>query len=332
MELNKVYLGDCLDIMQSIPNRSINLILCDLPYGTTSCSWDSIIPLDKLWEQYERIIKDNGSIILTAQGMFCAKLMTYREKWFSHDYVWIKNMHSNFALTGFQPHRYFENVIVFRPPRKDDIDIQFNKELRAYFKKVHDFIGLGIKRINEMLGHRKAEHSFYVATSQFDLCTKETYVQLIEHFKIDQMEGFLEYETLQSMNLPYTFNFDDRVKKQFVSNKNNLAYDMYGEGIKNKIPNEHIKTEYENYPKNTLYFDCERGLHPTQKPVALFEYLITTYSNEGDVVLDNCAGSGTTAIACMDNNRNYICIEKEEQYYNLINNRIIEHSKQPKLF
>jgi DNA modification methylase len=333
MELNKVYLGDCLDIMQSIPDRSINLILCDLPYGTTGSSWDSIIPLDKLWEQYERIIKDNGSIILTAQGMFCAKLMTYREKWFSHDYVWIKNMHSNFALTGFQPHRYFENVLVFRPPRKDDIEIQFNKELRAYFKKVHEFIGLSKKHIIAVIG-QCVDHCFRYTSSQFDLCTKETYDQLIECFKIDQMQGYLNFETLQSMKeelIPYTFNFDDRVKSTKQAKNNDFNRQMYGDKTNQKYK-EHISKEYENYPRNTLYFDCERGLHPTQKPVALFEYLIRTYSNEGDVVLDNCAGSGTTAIACMDNNRNYICIEKEEQYYNLINNRIIEHSKQPKLF
>ena len=104
-----------------------------------------------------------------------------------------------FCFRGIQPLRVFENALVFRPPRKDDIEIQFNKELRAYFKQVNEFIGLGIKRINETLGHRKAEHSFYVATSQFDLCTKETYDELIEHFKIDQMKGFLNFETLHAM-------------------------------------------------------------------------------------------------------------------------------------
>jgi DNA modification methylase len=330
LEENKIHLGDCLDLMPSIPSKSVDMILCDLPYGTTACEWDSIIDMGRLWAEYERVIKDNGAIVLTAQGVFCAELICYRKTWFNHDYVWIKNMQSNLGLTGIQPHRYFENVLVFRPPRKDDIEIQFNKELRAYFKQVQEFIGLGIKRINETLGHRKAEHSFYVATSQFDLCTKETYDQLIECFKIDQMQGYLNYETLQSMKekqilLPYTFNFDDRVKKQFVSKKNNLAYDMYGGKFKNKIHNEHIKTEYENYPRNTLYFDCERGQHPTQKPVALFEYLIKTYTNEGELVLDNCSGSGTTAIACMNANRRFICIERDENYHRKSIERISNH-------
>ena len=121
MKTNCVLHGDCLDLLPEIPDKSINMILCDLPYGTTACSWDSIIPLDRLWAEYARVIKDNGSIVLTAQGVFCAELICYRKTWFNHDYVWIKNQHSNFALVGIQPLRVFENVLVFRPPRKDDI-------------------------------------------------------------------------------------------------------------------------------------------------------------------------------------------------------------------
>ena len=302
------------------------MILCDLPYGTTACSWDSIIPLDRLWEQYARVIKDNGNIVLTAQGVFCAKLICYKETWFNHDYVWIKNQHSNFALTGIQPHRYFENVLVFRPPRKDDIEIQFNKELRAYFKQVNEFIGLPRKQIQEKLGHMGYHHSYGVNGKQFDLCTRETYEQLIECFKIDQMQGYLNFETLQSMNTPFTFNFDDRIKASYeYTGKNRMSSSMYGNDEKPRENKKYIKTEYENYPRNTLYFDCERGQHPTQKPVALFEYLIRTYSNEGEVILDNCSGSGTTAIACLNSNRQYICIEKDETYYKRSLERIANH-------
>ena len=322
---NTIHLGDCLDLMPSIPSKSIDMILCDLPYGTTACEWDSIIDMTRLWEQYERIIKDNGAIVLTAQGVFCAELICYRKTWFNHDYVWIKNMQSNLGLTGIQPHRYFENVLVFRPPRKDDIERAFNKELRAYFKQVNEFIGLNRSQIEQIIGHTGYHHSYGVTGCQFGLCTKETYEQLIACFKIDQMQGFLNYDTLQSMNPPYTFNFDDRVKKQFVSKRNNLAYDIYGGKFKNKIHNEHIKTEYENYPRNTLYFDCERGKHPTQKPVALFEYLIKTYTNEDELVLDNCSGSGTTAIACMNANRRFICIERDETYHRKSIERLANH-------
>ncbi len=303
------------------------MILCDLPYGTTACTWDSIIPLDRLWREYERVIKDNGNIVLTAQGMFGAKLMTFRETWFNHDYVWIKNQHSNFALVGIQPLRIFENVLVFRPPRKEDLNIQFNLELRTYSHKILSFINMPSKKICEKLGNRKAEHFFYYNSSQFGLCTKETYQELIEHFKIDQMQGYLNFETLQSMKeelIPFTFNFDDRIKSTKQTNKNRFAFDMYGDS-KNQKYQGHMQTSYENYPRNTLYFDCERGQHPTQKPVALFEYLIRTYSNENEVILDNCSGSGTTAIACLNSNRRFICMEKDETYYKRSLERIANH-------
>jgi DNA modification methylase len=330
MKTNQVYLGDCLELLPSIPSKSVDMILCDLPYGTTACSWDSIIPLNRLWREYERVIKDNGNIVLTAQGVFCAELICYRKTWFNHDYVWIKNQHSNFALVGIQPLRIFENVLVFRPPRKDDIERAFNKELRAYFKQVNDFIGLTAEKIAKIIGHMGYHHSYGVNGSQFALCTKETYDQLIECFKIDQMDGYLTFETLQSMkekqfNAPYTFNFDDRIKSTKHAKNNDLKRKQYGEETKPRKDKEYTSKEYENYPRNTLYFDCERGQHPTQKPVALFEYLIRTYSNEGEVILDNCSGSGTTAIACLNSNRQYICMEKDETYYKRSLERIANH-------
>jgi site-specific DNA-methyltransferase (adenine-specific) len=326
MKTNQVLNGDCLELLPSIPSKSVDMILCDLPYGTTACSWDSVIPLDRLWAEYERVIKDNGNIVLTAQGMFCAELMCYRKTWFNHDYVWIKNQHSNFALVGIQPLRIFENVLVFRPPRKDDIEIQFNKELRAYFKQVNEFIGKSKKEIIDKIG-QSADHCFRYASSQFELCTRETYDQLIACFKIDQMQGFLNFETLQSMKeelTPFTFNFDDRIKSTKQIKNNAFNKEMYV----GKRPIKDIgytKTLYDNYPRNTLYFDCERGKHPTQKPVALFEYLIRTYSNEGEVVLDNCSGSGTTAIACLNSNRRFICMERDETYYKSSLERIANH-------
>jgi site-specific DNA-methyltransferase (adenine-specific) len=329
MKTNQVLNGDCLELLPSIPSKSVDMILCDLPYGTTACSWDSIIPLDRLWAEYERVIKDNGNIVLTAQGVFCAELICYRKTWFNHDYVWIKNQHSNFALVGIQPLRIFENVLVFRPPRKDDIERAFNKELRAYFKQVNEFIGLTAEKIAKIIGHMGYHHSYGVNGSQFALCTKETYDQLIACFKIDQMQGFLNFETLQSMkekqfNAPYTFNFDDRVKSTHLRHRNRFNDTMLG-SIPTKQLARNIETAYVNYPRNTLYFDKEIGLHPTQKPIALFEYLIRTYSNENEVILDNCSGSGTTAIACLNSNRRFICMERDETYYKRSLERIANH-------
>ena len=323
---NTIHLGDCLDLMPSIPSKSVDMILCDLPYGTTACEWDSIIDMTRLWEQYERVIKDNGNIILTSQGMFTADLMTFKRTWFNHDYVWVKNINSNHALTGIQPHRIFENVLVFRPPRKGDIERYFNLELRAYFTKVNAFIGLTTEKIGNVLGHMGYHLSYCVKSSHFALCTRETYQELIKHFKIDEMEGFLSYDTLVSMkeqiDQPYTYNHGATVKREYVRSRNSFAFDMY----KNQpLEKKYESKAWENYPKNVLYFDVERGLHPTQKPVSLFEYLIKTYTNENDLVLDNCAGSGTTAIACLNTNRRFMCIERDETYHRKSIERISNH-------
>ena len=327
LEINQVHQGDCLALMPSIPDKSIDMILCDLPYGTTECKWDSIIDMGKLWAEYERVIKDNGAIVLTAQGMFTADLMVFKKTWFNHDYIWVKNRNSNHALTGIQPHRIFENVLVFRPPRKDDIERKYNKDLRAYFTLVNEFIGLTAGKIANVLGHKGYHHSYGVRGSQFDLCTRKTYEELLTHFKIDQMDGFLSYDTLVSMKekinyLPYTYNHNATIKREYTKTRNNLSSEMYGGQRENK---EFVCKEYENYPKNVLYYNVERGMHPTQKPVALFEYLIKTYTNEGDLVLDNCSGSGTTAIACINANRRYICIEQSEEYVRRSRERIENH-------
>ncbi len=322
LELNQVYLGDCLEVMKQIPNKSVNLILCDLPYGTTACAWDSVIDMEKLWQEYERIIKDNGAIVLTSQGMFTAELMVFRKTWFNHDYIWVKNIHSNHALTGIQPHRIFENVLVFRPPRHNDSNCQFNLDLRAYFSRVKKYIGLNRSQIDAILKHNRFHHIYQTTGKQFSLCTRETYEELINHFKIDQMDGFLSYDTLVSMNPPYTYNHGATVKKETVKKKNDFSRDIYGGKKEDK---EYISKAWDNYPKNILYFDVERGLHPTQKPIGLFEFLIKTYSNEGDVVLDNCAGSGTTAIACINTKRQYICIEQDKKYYKVIQDRITKN-------
>ena len=326
LEINQVHQGDCLALMPSIPDKSVDMILCDLPYGTTYCEWDSIINMGKLWAEYERVIKDNGAIVLTAQGMFTADLMVFKKTWFNHDYIWVKNTHSNFALTGLQPHRIFENVLVFRPPRKDDIERKYNKDLRAYFTLVNEFIGLTAGKIEDILGHTRADHCFRISSSQFDLCTRKTYEELLTHFKIDQMDGFLSYDTLVSMkekiDVPYTYNHGATIKREVVKKRNDFSRDIYGGKKENK---DFISKEYENYPKNVLYYNVERGMHPTQKPVALFEYLIKTYTNEGDLVLDNCAGSGTTAIACINANRQFICIEQNEEYVRRSRERIENH-------
>jgi site-specific DNA-methyltransferase (adenine-specific) len=248
IELNTVYNEDCLLGMNRIPDKSVDMILCDLPYGTTACKWDVIIPFVPLWGQYERVIKDNGAIVLFGAEPF-SSLLRLSNKNYKYDWIWEKERPSNFASAKYQPLRYTENISVFY--KKSPVYIP-----QMTVGRKNNSVGKGVRRkINES-------------------------------------------------NLPTSK----------VSYQNN--------------PESNLK-----FPKNIIRF--ERGvsqIHPTQKPVDLFEYLIKTYTNEGETVLDNCMGSGTTAIACINTNRNYIGFEKEEKYYNIIQERIKNHTQQKQLF
>ena len=206
---NQVIQGDCLEVMKDIPDKSIDMILCDLPYGTTACKWDTIIPFEPLWEQYERIIKDNGAIVLTASQPFTSALVMSNIKMFKYEWIWDKVNPSGFQIAKYNPMKQHENIVVF---------------------------GRGSVNYNPIKTPRnktkKSRH--YGKSSESNPISK----------------------------------LDSSVR----------VYNDY-------------------YPKTIISFsnaNRTNRLHPTQKPVALFEYLIKTYTNEGDLILDNCAGSGTT--------------------------------------
>lgn len=247
---SRIVLGDCLrtSMLPSVPTGSIDLILCDLPYGVTSCKWDSIIPFGPLWYEYKRVLKPEGAIVLTASQPFTSALVMSNPSMFKHEWVWIKNRGSNFANTVREPMKEHESVLVFA-----------NKKW-TYNKQMQERTGSG----------------------------------------------------------------GDRVKYGVASKTSSENYQAF-KGL------EHTRWLPElRVPSSWQKFNTEVGLHPTQKPVALFEYLIKTYSNEGDLVLDNCAGSGTTAIACINTNRKYLLIEKDEKYYEIAKKRIAEHQPPPK--
>lgn len=233
---------DCLEGMKDIPDESIDMILCDLPYGTTSCKWDNIIPFDSLWEQYERIIKPRGAMVFTAAQPFTTSLIYSNKKLFRYCWYWIKNQPTGFPFAKFQPMRCIEDVVVF-------------------YKAAPTYNAQGLVRL-------------------------------------------------------------DRPIKNSGKSGEDCIYNV-------KSLSKPTETLFTNYPRQTLYFKCQRGLHPTQKPVELFEYLIKTYTNKGALVLDNCMGCGTTAIACINTHRNYIGFEQDKKYYNIAIERIkaLERSK-----
>jgi site-specific DNA-methyltransferase (adenine-specific) len=195
-----LYKGDCLEQHKHIKDGSVDLILTDLPYGTTACAWDEIIPFDKIWDVCYRILRPNGFIIMTASQPFTTKLIASNIDNFSHQWIWEKEQGSNPLLANKMPMKNFEDVIVFS---KNSYDIENKNPLRDYFKRVIDFIGLNLKQINNKLGHRRAEHTFYVGSTQFSLCTEKTYIELVKVFKINNMDNFKDFSELKNIDLEF---------------------------------------------------------------------------------------------------------------------------------
>lgn len=236
----KLYQGDCLDIMGvNIPDKSVDMILCDLPYGTTQCSWDNIIPFEPLWEQYKRVIKDNGAIVLFGSEPFTSKLVCSQIDLFRYDLVWNKQRGSDFLNANRKPLDCHENILVFY------------KKSPTYNKQC--WYSTPYKKIN---GDRK-------------------------------------YSTV--------YHKVHEVDSESLDGKRN--------------------------PLSILSFARDESmLHHTQKPVALLDWLIRTYTNENETVLDNCMGSGSTGVACIGTNRKFIGIEKDEKYFDVSKKRIEEQT------
>jgi DNA modification methylase len=305
-------LGDCLEVMPSIANKSVDMILCDLPYGTTACKWDMIIPFEPLWEQYKRIIKDNGAIVLTASQPFTSALVMSNADNFSHQWIWIKEQGANPLLANKQPMKNFEDVLVFNKSQYDEF---FTDERRIYFKQVLDFIGKNKREIIQET-NQGLDHCFRCESLQFGIPTIRNYKLLISLYGIDKMEGFLDYNRIA--DVPRTYNPQKTKGKAYTAKAGKI-----GKVFGGKLEGFITENKGDRFPTSIIKIPRDKTkLHPTQKPVALFEYLIKTYTNEGDLVLDNCTGSGTTGVACKNLNRNCILIEKDEEYFKIAERRI----------
>lgn len=245
------HLGDCLELMPLIADESIDMILCDLPYGTTRCKWDTIIPFDRLWNEYERIIKPNGAIVLTASQPFTSALVMSNPKLFKYEWIWDKIKATGMLNASHQPLRRHENILVF-----------------CKQKSIYN-------------------------------------PQKIQNPKGVEKRSLYKYQ------------------------RENEGGETVGE-----IKQGGVSTNYEAdklLPVSIQQFSKDnKPIHPTQKPTELFEYLIKTYTNENDIVLDNTAGVFTTAIACLQTNRKYIVMEKEKEYYNKGLKRILEWEREQK--
>lgn len=224
--------------MKNIPSGAVDLILSDPPYGTTDCKWDTTLPLPELWEEYDRILKPDGTAVLFSAQPFTTQLINSNAKAFRYCWYWVKNQPTGFTFAKYQPMRKVEDICVF-------------------YKKHGTYNPQGLQAIPEPKKRKKRQPS---------------------------RESVYKTSTLLNEYSP----------------------------------------RYKNYPKNVLEYNTERGLHPTQKPVPLLEYLVKTYTDEGELVLDNCMGSGSTGVACKRTGREFIGIEQNPVYFNIAQKRIEE--------
>jgi len=296
--------GECLEEMDKLIERGVvvDAIITDPPYGTMKgagldgwsagkTAWDTAVDVQSMFERCNRLLRTNGALILFGQEPYTAKLITeaHGNLPFSYRMTWLKDHFANSLVAKKAPVNYTEDICVFFKK----YDTLSQHPLRDYAKKVMDFIGKSKKAIATDIGHQGADHFFRVKSTQFGLCTEKTYNELVDVYGIDSLECFLSFEEMAHIDKSFGFRrvFNLPSGKKYKSNV--LAY----------------KKDY-------------TGLHPTQKPVALIEDLIKTYTNEGDTVLDFTMGSGTTGVACVNTGRNFIGIELDSGYFKVAQDRI----------
>ena len=262
----KLYQGNCLELLGQVGEASVDLILADLPYGTTDrkgkggsriFKWDSVLPLEQLWAEYKRVLKPNGAVVLTADQPFTSQLVLSNLEWFKYEWIWKKSRTTGFFTANYRPMKCTEDILVFSEGGAAAASVSSGRNM------VYNPQGLIPKRVKKKNSKKR----------------------------LGKLLGNVE----------------------FVGKNNKMLGDS------------EYEQKYTNYPKEILEFAIETGtIHPTQKPIALMEYLINTYSNEGDMVLDNVMGSGTTGIAAINTNRNFIGMEMEHKFFDLSIERISE--------
>ena len=321
--MKDIYNNDCFDVFPLLKNKSVDLVLVDLPYGQTDCHWDVKINLVDMWKELKRISKDNCQFVFFTTTKFGSELINSNPKWFRYDLVWEKYTNVGFLNSKYMPLRNHEMIYIFNNTGDDDIEIARNLEMRQYAKDVLKFINHPYSKIKNALGNQGADHFLNrTTTSQFGLPTQETYNNLIDLYKINEMSNFKTFEELTKEKIIMTYNPQKTPGKPWKIKGHKIKTDVYGQtGI---IDLENITGD--RHPKSVLKFHQNGDkLHPTQKPLELCEWLIKTYSNEGDLILDFCMGSGTTIQACINTNRNYIGIEKDEKIFEVAKKRISDH-------
>ena len=311
MENIKLYKGDCLEIMDKLIAEGVKVdaIITDPPYGTTACSWDSVIPFDEMWLRLNKLIKPNGAIVLFGSEPFSSLLRISNLKNYKYDWIWEKNNAGNFQLVNHQPLKIHETISVFynETPNMEFADIMIKNMKRLNLKQI-DVSKLELSRTGGITGW---------VTNKMNgsqLPTEQQWAKICDLFGIEN-----KYKEILSTVKKITYNLELDDIELILSNKGKAG--TLGHLSSKRETYIQDKT---GYPKSILRYNRENGLHPTQKPVPLMEYLIKTYTNEVETVLDFTMGSGTTGVACVNTNRNFIGIELDEKYFEIAKNRILD--------
>jgi len=327
MDNIKIFNDDFFNILPNIKEK-VNLVLVDLPYNQTACEWDKEeINLSKMWEALKNCCHSETIYIFFCTTKFGFRIIESNKKWFRYDLVWEKSKSVGFLNCNKMPLRNFEMIYIFFDPKNynyNDIQNIRNLDLRNYFKKVLKFINKPKNKIIIDVG-QCVDHCFRFSSSQFSLPTEETYNKLIEIYKINEMKDFIIYKDLQSQwtkppkKKTTTYNPQKTKGKPYTVKEHSKYNSVYGNI---KMPTHENKFG-DRYPKSIIKFNNPmNGYHPTEKPVQLLEWLIKTYSNKNDIILDYTMGSGSTGVACINTNRKFIGIEKDLNYFNIAKERL----------
>ena len=316
----KLFNADCLDEMKNIKDKTIDLVLVDLPYGQTACRWDIQIDLKLMWIELKRIGKDNSQYIFFTTTKYGIEIINSNKLWFRYDIVWEKACTVGFLNANKMPLRAHEMIYIFSNAGTDDIELNRNIDNRAYAKKIFEYINKPQKQIDEDIGNMGAVHFRGYKSTRFGLPTEKTYNKLISLYNIDKMEGFIKFENLKNDKTDKKIYNPQKTKGKPYKVAGHIRKDMVVYGQNEVTANEN-KTG-DRHPTTIIKFNGDVGLHRTQKPVLLCEWLIKTFSNEGATVLDFCMGSATTGIACINTNRNFIGIEKDNDIFKIAQSRI----------
>jgi site-specific DNA-methyltransferase (adenine-specific) len=293
MEINKIYNEDCKIGMQRIPDHSVDAVICDLPYGVTDYDWDKIIDGKWLASEYKRVCKQNANVLLFCTANFAKYLLdSFLTSEFSHQLIWVKKNKTRHLSQKALPMSQHEIILCFRINKYSNKDK--HKALRGYMMSELKCSGMSIKEVEKAIPNYSAHH-WFSASSDYRIPTEKNYLRL--------------HEVTSRFKKPYA-----QIKSEFLSEKDNIC--TYNGTSSSDVLDFHL---------------TEKRSHPTQKPVALIEHLINAYTNQGDTILDNCIGSGTTAIAALNTGRNFIGFETDKTYYKIACDRIREALREPKL-